>query len=534
MYKVVLADDHIPILDYLTSSIPWESLGLTLVAACADGEEALEACELHRPNILLTDIGMPIMDGIELLEKVRASNPQLKTIILSCHEDFHYAQKAVKLHVSEYVLKESLQIEHLIELLQTLVSQMNEERTAKQDVRKLQAVVQQNSSVIRSTFLRTLLEQPVLNAAEWAEKAASFGIHLKDGSCYLPVLALPERIADVESRFGGAHLVQFVLDNTLNESISTEGCVNLSLDERHAILLFPFPRTLKRNIHEEIRTALHQAQQAFHHYMRIDISLYIGELCDDLPSLKKQIQALLDAKLFRFYAGEKRIGPVVPMVPTDDDLFVHYSEAVQDFRTCIQSSNEEDLQAAMTKWFGLFRTKHYPVDTVRSWMVNLVMELELKYIVMQHFVSNFKAELLHQTIYAIVTLDHLQEWTHQFLLDKRAAVQALSHHTVRKEIADAKRYILLHLGERTSMEEMAGRLNLNPSHFSRLFKKETGETFVEFVTRSKMERARELLDTSDASIEQIAEQLGFEHTSYFIKLFRGFTQLSPSEYRRRM
>lgn len=129
--------------------------------------------------------------------------------------------------------------------------------------------------------------------------------------------------------------MQFVLDNTLNESISTEGCVNLSLDERHAILLFPFPRTLKRNVHEEIRTALRQAQQAFHQYMRIDISLYIGELCNDLPSLKKQI--------------------------------------------------------------------------LTFWMVNLVMELELKYIVMQHFVSNFKAELLH-------------------------------------------------LGERISMEEMAGRL----------------------------------------------------------------------------
>lgn len=205
--------------------------------------------------------------------------------------------------------------------------------------------------------------------------------------------------------------MQFVLDNTLNESISTEGCVNLSLDERHAILLFPFHITLKRNVHEEIRTALRQAQQAFHQYMRIDLSLYIGELCNDLPSLKKQI--------------------------------------------------------------------------LTFWMVNLVMELELKYIVMQHFVSNFKAELLH-------------------------------------------------LGERISMEEMAGRLNLNASHFSRLFKKETGETFVEFVTRSKVERARELLDTSDASIEQIAEQLGFEHTSYFIKLFRGFTQLSPSEYRRKM
>ncbi|MBP1965541.1 helix-turn-helix domain-containing protein [Paenibacillus aceris] len=534
MYKVVLADDNVPLLDYLSASIPWGDLGLTLAAACADGEEAFEACQMHHPDILITDIGMPIMNGLELLEKVRISNPQLKTIILSCHEDFQYAQKAVKLHVSEYVLKESLQIDHLIELLRTLIAQLNEEKTAKQGVRQLQDVVKQNRSVIRTTFLRSLLEQPVMNEAEWIEKAAAFHIHLGNGSMILPVLVMPERALDLESRFGSTHLLQFVLDNTLSESILTEGCSILTLDERHAILLFPFTKTLKRNMYEDIRSELHRAQQSFRQVIRIELSMYLGDVCDDLPSLKKQIQALLNAKLFRFYAGEQRIVTVEAFEPTNDDLFIHYIEAVQDFRACIQSGVEEDITAAINKWFGLIQDKRYPVDTVRSWMVNLVMELELKYIVMQHFVSNFKAELLHQTIYQIVTLDHLREWTHQFLLEKRAALQTLSNQSVRKEIAEAKRHILLHLGEKISMEEMAGRLNLNPSHFSRLFKKETGETFVEFVNRSKMECARDLLDKSDASIEQIAEKLGFEHTSYFIKLFRSFSSKSPAEFRRRM
>lgn len=115
---------------------------------------------------------------------------------------------------------------------------------------------------------------------------------------------------------------------------------------------------------------------------------------------------------------------------------------------------------------------------------------------------------------------------------KSVEIEALREQTVRREIAEAQRYVQIHTGEKIAMEEMAHRLNLNPSHFSRIFKQETGETFVEFVTRTKMERAQELLNQSDLNVAEISEQLGYEHTSYFIKLFRNFAGMSPNEFRK--
>ncbi len=157
MFKVIIADDHVPVLNYLSSSIPWESLELELVATCADGEEALEACNLYQPDILITDIGMPIMNGLEVIQKACAANPQLKTVILSCHEDFQYAQRAVQLEVSDYVLKESLRIEQLITILNKLRTKLIEEQSAKRDQQQLQDVIKLNSSAIRTTFLRSLI-----------------------------------------------------------------------------------------------------------------------------------------------------------------------------------------------------------------------------------------------------------------------------------------------------------------------------------------------------------------------------------------
>lgn len=99
-------------------------------------------------------------------------------------------------------------------------------------------------------------------------------------------------------------------------------------------------------------------------------------------------------------------------------------------------------------------------------------------------------------------------------------------------MAEAKRYVMNHIGEKVGMDEMARRLGLNPTHFSRLFKIETGLTYIEFVTKLKMERAQELLNQTNITIVDIAEQLGYDNVSYFIKLFRNFSGMTPVEYRK--
>lgn len=487
MYKVVMADDYILYLDYLTSSIPWNELGLELVATCTNGKEALEACLRHQVDILITDIGMPLMNGLELIEEVRRTNPQLKTIILSCHEDFQFAQRAVKLDVGEYILKESFHIEHLIDVIRSMITRLNEEYVAQSDHRNLLDVVKQNLSAIRTTFLRALMEQPVWSEAEWAEKAVTLGIRFQEKVPYLPVLAKPERAADLEARFGGAQMLQFVVDNAL-EKIGSQGSTVLALDDRHFIFLLPFTRTLKRNMHEEIRQDLRNIQQSLRHTMRLDISFYIGEVCENFAALKKQIRCLMDAKTFRFYAGEYRIDYIQNIVTTQDDIFIHFSEALQDLRACILSGDKANAAATISVWTKRIETQRYPMEDVRSWVLNLVTELDLKYNVIQHFVTNFNAELLHRSIYEIDTLNHLQEWVIKFVEQKIVSVQDIRDLSVRKEIAEAKRYILMHLGDKISMEEMAKSVKLTPTHFSRVFKKETGETFVDFMNRSKMER----------------------------------------------
>ncbi|CAM4124446.1 helix-turn-helix domain-containing protein [Paenibacillus alkaliterrae] len=534
MYKVIIADDQMPVLEYLKAKLPWQELGLELIAVCSDGEEALHACKILPPDILITDIGMPIMNGLELIEEARKINPGLKTVILSCHEEFHFAQQAVKLNVNDYILKETMRIEQLLDMLQQLILQLQSEKAVQNEHLKLQAVVSHGLSALKTTFLRSLIDQPVWDETEWEKKAGNLGIRLTAGYRYLPVLCTLERFSDIEERFGGAHQVRFVVENALNESVQIADHVVLTFDERSYYILYPYPKTIKVNIMDMITDELFKAQKMFLRNMKIGVSFYLGEGCDSMTTLKKQIRFMQNIKTFRFYSGEHRILKAQQMETTEDELFVHYSEAVNDIRNCIQLDDAERLKYMIEKWLKHIESKRYPVDSVRGWVIKIVSDIELKYSVMQHFLTNYSAELMQQKIYAIDTLDHLGDGLYHYLVEKMDSIRVHKDHSIRKEIAEAQRYVLMHLNEKIVMDDMARSLNLNPTHFSRIFKKETGETFVEFVTRSKMERAQELLDKSNQSIEQISLELAYDNSSYFNKLFRAFSGMSPNEYRKKI
>ncbi|NIK77149.1 two-component system response regulator YesN [Paenibacillus castaneae] len=534
MHKVIIADDHMPVLEYLRATLPWSELGLELIAVCSDGEEALQACRELPPDILITDIGMPIMNGLELIEEVRQMKPGLKTVILSCHEEFHFAQQAVKLNVNDYILKETLRIDQLVDILSQLTLQLQKEKAVQSDHQKLQSVVSQGLSSLKTTFLRSLIDQPIWNETEWANRAEGLGIHIMGGCRYLPVLCKLERFSDIESRFGGANQVRFVVENALNESVQLADHIVLTFDERTYYILYPFPKTLKFNIMDRITEELREAQKMFLRNIKIGISFYLGEGFDSMITLKKQINALQTTKTLRFYSGEMQIQKVQQMNTTDEELFIHYIEAANDMKKAIQSENADLLRSMIEKWFKHIDVQKYPVDSVRGWVLKIVSDMELKYSAIHHFLTNYSSELLQQKIYDIDTLNHLKDWLFLFLVEKMNSIGADKDHSVRREVAEAQRYVIKHINEKISMDEMARRLNLNPTHFSRIFKKETGETFVEFVTKRKMEKAKELLDQSNQSIDSIAQELAYDHSSYFNKLFRAFSGMSPHEYRKKI
>ena len=161
------------------------------------------------------------------------------------------------------------------------------------------------------------------------------------------------------------------------------------------------------------------------------------------------------------------------------------------------------------------------------------MDLQLKFKSLQHFRSDYTLEVLHQSVLSAESLDQLLEMVASVLRSTFPVMDQVNQQHQRKEITEAQLYVIRSLGRRVSQEEVSDYLHLNPSYFSRLYKKETGETFMEFTTRTKMEKAKELIDQTSSTVEELAEKLGYENKSYFLKCFKAFTGFTPSEYARK-
>ncbi|MFD0960913.1 response regulator transcription factor [Paenibacillus chungangensis] len=523
MHNIMLVDDDYPVLEYLMQAVPWESLGMKVQGCYESGAKALEAAKTSLPDILITDIGMPHMNGLELIRKMKELHPKLKVAILSCHNEFTYAQQAVRLQVDDYILKETIEIDEVVQLLLKLADQVEEQHSESWS---LQQIKNESASVLRDRFLQSLLYSPLLFPERLSDQAKDYGIHL-DKDAYVPVLCLIERYEDTWKRFVSEDNFNFVINNVIEELTEESRNASLFRHSKGRLLLF-FPLQGAMNHWEKI---LKDIQRALYKHLLVSVTLLVGQDARDVTTLKERVLKLLkEAEEFRFYSKSRVIARFCKPDYSSEDLYVHYSRALNQFKQIAIEQAASQVDTVTRYWADFISRERYHPRIVREWFLKIMMDLQLKFKSLQHFRSDYTIEVLHQSILEAETLDQLLEMVVTILNSTFPVMDQISQQNQRKEITEAQLYVMRSLGRRVTQEEVADYLHLNPSYFSRLFKKETGETFVVYTTRMKMEKAKELIDQTTSTVEELAEKLGYENKSYFLKCFKNFTGLTPSEY----
>jgi len=201
VYRAMLVDDDVPVLEFLTKLIPWERLGLTLCGAYENGRLAYEAAQKTPPDLLITDIGMPQMDGIELIRRLKEANPHMAVVILSCHDEFKYAQQAIQLNVDDYVLKESVQPDSFAETIVRAIGRLKERQQNRLPYpADSSANGPSDMSVLKERFIRSTLYNPLIDREEWMREAKRFGVDLRSMR-YVPAIMTIDRYSETKTRF---------------------------------------------------------------------------------------------------------------------------------------------------------------------------------------------------------------------------------------------------------------------------------------------------------------------------------------------
>ncbi|THE12832.1 response regulator [Bacillus timonensis] len=534
MYEVVLVDDDVIVTQFLKRYIPWEEHGFKVVASFQDSHSALEYLLENTYDVLVTDIGMPKLNGIELIEQLKKSKSNSYHIILSCHDEFRYAQQAFKLEVFDYILKETMEETNIIALLGRLKEKLDQEQFTRNQHLKVTKFLERNNMTLKSKFIEKLMkEQNITKDGWWKEQEELLKLNFSD-KYFTPILCFIDRYQEAINHYENETSLQFSINNLLEEIFTAKDQqdVQIFFTQGKFLILLPMKYNTREKTKHQIEAILKELHETIYAGFEVSITSVIGELNVKEQSLLESMRILLKNKEQRFYYKYNSIQNFYPISYTRDSIFQDYVEISQTIKELILKDKKDQILECISQQLKQIREKKYSPDSIKDWAIKLIIDIKLSLHALNHFErQSVVITIADQVIQYVETFEHLEYVLADICEKFLEQIRSTNLTTRNEDILKAQKFVQTHIGAKISLKDVAAHLHLNSSYFSRMYKKETGEGFVEYVTKTKMTKAIELLEHSTKSIEQIAFELGFENKSYFSKTFKKYFGMTPGDYK---
>ncbi|MCI8809861.1 MAG: response regulator transcription factor [Oscillibacter sp.] len=521
-YRVLLADDEEEIRTGISRKIDWNALGFTLVAEAANGEEALELAEQLRPDVVLTDIKMPFMDGLELCRRLRQFLPGAGLVVFSGFDDFEYARQAVGMGVFEYILK-PITAPELSEVLTRLRQKLDTQRLERRDMEVLRRRYEESLPVLRELFYTRLLSGQ-LSPEQVRERAARYEIELPDG---LWTAALVHVDA-----LGRDELLLLSVQSFLSEHFSLDGAqarvvlygdmaallVRLSGVDR----LYPLLDELER---------LSWLSQS---YLGVSLTTGVGLPCQGPEELCRSIEGARSALDYRVLMGGSRVIYIGDLEPKATATLSFEEEDQRALSSAIKLGTPEQVKSVVQVLIERIPQAGLALSQGHLFLLELVTCLlrltrSAGVPVKDVFGEGFSGAV---SISDFSSLEELGRWIETRCLRLHELLGRQRSDFTWGLIERAKDYIAGHYAdEQLSVESLCSHIHLSPAYFSTLFKRETGISFTAYVTQVRMEEAVRLLRETDEKTYRIAEQTGYSDPNYFSYVFKKRYGVSPSKFR---
>lgn len=513
MQKVVLVDDEFIILDGISSVIAWESLGTELIGTAHNGLEALELIKVKRPDIVITDIRMPGMDGLELVEQVMKLHPDTSFIMLTGFSEFDYAKTAMQHGVKHYLLKPCSEMS-LNEALREIVYERKERKDREDFFAKVKYGLERVMPYAKEQLLKEMVTNKTYGVKDWSYFVNLFGLEFQSHKVRLVLIEL-------EGRHEYEHL--FAIRNIAGDCFQDP---MLSTTVGGRVLLMVEDKLCE----DEWFAKIYGLRDTFMHYYRIDLTAALSE-SGELSSVRRLYTQTLECLGHRFYLGE---GSLI----TEKDISVTGEQELSPFQfdpehltMQIKAGHWEGAEQELMGIIGRLSEQRYHVTQSKSYLIQIYMEIiRLGEMEKMQFYLGKLPEILETS-----TLPTFQDFMLRVARDisisryeKNRCKQSQVVQRIRTAVS--RRYT----DESLSLQALAAELYMNPDYIGKIFKKETGERFTSYVSRYRMEKALELIAAGkNYSVTELAEATGFgDNASYFSKLFKKFTGFAPSEYKK--
>lgn len=530
-YKVLMADDEEEVLQSICRKLDWESYGFEVAGTFLNGRDVLEYLETQEADLVITDIRMPFMDGIEVAKKISEDYPQTKVMIVSGYGDFNYAKEAMTYHVSDYILK-PVNAKEMGEVLQRARETLDREREEKKSIQFLKKQYAENLPIIRESFLNQLISGNV-QREELSERLENCGLSLSRAACWATALIQTDKF---EQRQEGEKIdrqyISVYIQNLIRERFHKEYNYAVFYSHLGECMIFGLEEPGQiRKILLRLNSIARESSRA----AGICPAIGVGRIKKDLLEARASFEEAREALMYRRMTRDSSVIYIEDIDISRHDYVFLDEQAKEMFFSAVKFGDSTDIRLVLRDFYSDLKSRNISWNGWQSWSVSMMNALLLfsrQYPSAMDKIFGGKLDCV-KILNQYPDMDAFFGWLERESLRVGTYFEQERISRNRSIIEIAKEYMQNRCADpEIRLEAVAEEIGLTPTYFSSLFKKETGETFVEYLTRLRMEEAMRLLRDTDEKIYSVAEKTGYSDAGYFSYIFKKKYGISPIQYRR--
>ncbi len=520
--KLLIVDNEQHVIDAVNLLVNWEAFPFQEVMTALDGDEAVKLVEEKKPDVVLTDMQMPNMHGMKLIEWLSQFSPRTKIIVISGYSDFNYIQHTIRYGGLDYITK-PIDKSQLETALHKAVDTILKERQDNDRNKEYHIA----SQLYWEKMLGSILEAPEMNERHLETFSKQFGIN-KGVKIRFAKIKLHKINEGVRRQFEtDIQLLYFALKNICNEIMDNQGIEGIAYaneKEDGIIGLFLW------GVDEGCIHVLGRMAAAIYHTYKIEVIIGLSEI-HGYPEglsclLNESSQALRHRNIFD---RQRKVFEYDP-ASVRSIMYLHMNR--EDFLIALKSHNSHKIRDLLNHYLDQYRRERFlsvhmmehliaEYELDRAFWVSSLFEVGARAVPVWGYDPETEEEPIEGLYEAIITdLQRLMSLADQY------------GNSSDNVISSVKVYIEHHYDERLSLKSLSDEFYLSKEHLSRKFKKEAGGNITEYITNVRMKKAKELLGNRQMTVKDVASMVGFEDEKYFSKVFRKVVGLSPLEYRR--
>ncbi|WP_270165544.1 helix-turn-helix domain-containing protein [Paenibacillus sp. SYP-B4298] len=530
MLRLIIVDDELLMRIGLRSMIQWEEHGFEIAGEASNGKEALELAEKVAPDLIITDVRMPVMDGLELIRETGKVLPKCTYVILSNFDEFRYVKEAMQLGASDYLIKCEIKQDSLVQLLGRIRQQLSDRIQPQSGGQLPDADYRQSLAYLKEALFKEAISG-LQSEQDIAAKAGPLNIRLRPEEMFMLKLKI-EQFDELKKKYveQDEKLLRFSIVNILEEVIPGRWSREIVVESSSEYLLLMNTSSKGADARSDIEKLCGKIIRSLKDFMNVQLTVGVSTIVRGYRYIKLAYQEATLALQQRFYAGAGRVlffdemerypaqasrGLVLSRKQEQEYQLIIEGKSVQrlqtfleDIRLELAQESEEDIRSIYVSLIEYANS--YFTTTLRS-----------------RYLADDKS--LYETILEEGTWDEIHQLVHRYIMGlfesehKNGDQQTYANMAIR--IMD--RYYNADI----SLQSVAKQINVNPSYLSRIFKQETGTNFVNYLIGVRISKAKLLLENKQLKVYEIAEQVGYHNYSYFSRMFRKVVGVSPEEYR---